>query len=346
MKTGKVNDNVKTQIIKASKAIRKKQLALKLGRVEGDVSRRRYFEAITEPLKKLIDVTKVKEEVLPETVLSTIKDEIPKAMSAFIKQKSPSAKKEQQMAAQIRTEPQSPPAHEYDPFTEEEHIGMTTEQSMDEFRQSYQSMLDKNSDIVDTYLEQYALLPRIYLDGLLADTKGEYDTTTGVRYEPSTEKLMLGRSVLEIDGEDIVIEGIRYKGTPGLYELIFKSEPRGYKAADYDRYRDILNRTCVHRRNYDPKQQVRGSKSIKHTTIIGPIMRFRSASAREPLGHGLNGVPMIASDAPCQYIYWDDVNELVDRLRLLFASSRAGHNNHNNEIASLIEELREAGVVE
>ena len=45
------------------------------------------------------------------------------------------------------------------------------------------------------------------------------------------------------------------------------------------------------------------------------------------------------------YIYWDDPNELVDRLRLLMASQAAGNPSHNNEILSIIEELREAKIL-
>ena len=39
------------------------------------------------------------------------------------------------------------------------------------------------------------------------------------------------------------------------------------------------------------------------------------------------------------YIYWDDPNELVDRLRLILASQAAGNPSHNNEILSIIEEF-------
>lgn len=46
------------------------------------------------------------------------------------------------------------------------------------------------------------------------------------------------------------------------------------------------------------------------------------------------------------YTYWDDPNELVDRLRLLMASQAAGHTGHVNEIASIVEELREACLIE
>lgn len=45
------------------------------------------------------------------------------------------------------------------------------------------------------------------------------------------------------------------------------------------------------------------------------------------------------------YTYWNDPNELVDRLRLLIASKSAGHSAHTNEIMSIIEELREENII-
>ncbi len=45
------------------------------------------------------------------------------------------------------------------------------------------------------------------------------------------------------------------------------------------------------------------------------------------------------------YVYWDDPNELVDRLRLLMAEQAAGNMSHTNEIHAIIEELREAGYI-
>ncbi len=46
------------------------------------------------------------------------------------------------------------------------------------------------------------------------------------------------------------------------------------------------------------------------------------------------------------YIYWNNVNELVDRLRLLISLKSAGHSGYTNEIISIIEKLREENVVE
>lgn len=39
-------------------------------------------------------------------------------------------------------------------------------------------------------------------------------------------------------------------------------------------------------------------------------------------------------------VYWNDINKLADLLRL--ASQQAGHGHHDNEIASILEELKEA----
>ena len=45
------------------------------------------------------------------------------------------------------------------------------------------------------------------------------------------------------------------------------------------------------------------------------------------------------------YVYWDDPNELVDRLRLLLAFQAAGNPSHTNEMISITEELREAEII-
>ncbi|GJQ86996.1 hypothetical protein Trydic_g12580 [Trypoxylus dichotomus] len=101
------------------------------------------------------------------------------------------------------------------------------------------TMIEQNPEVVDQFLEQYAITPRAYIDGFLSDAEGLYDTTTGAHFVLNTNQLKLGRAVLEIDGDDILIDSIRYKGTAGLYELIFKSCPQGYTK----RYRNILKRT-------------------------------------------------------------------------------------------------------
>ena len=63
------------------------------------------------------------------------------------------------------------------------------------------------------------------------------------------------------------------------------------------------------------------------------------------IGQGVISRIMILNNNKIDYVHWDDSNELVDRLRLLKASRQAGHNAHDNEILSIIEEPREAGFI-
>lgn len=46
------------------------------------------------------------------------------------------------------------------------------------------------------------------------------------------------------------------------------------------------------------------------------------------------------------YEYFDDPNELCDRLKLLVSSKSAGNSNHDQEINSIVEELRECGSIQ
>ena len=68
----------------------------------------------------------------------------------------------------------------------------------------------------------------------------------------------------------------------------------------------------------------------------------RKAPYRATKGKGLT---LKVDKSNTDYIYWDNVNELVDRLRLLVASTNAGHTGHNNEIIYIIEELKEANII-
>jgi len=64
-------------------------------------------------------------------------------------------------------------------------------------------------------------------------------------------------------------------------------------------------------------------------------------------GKGMLPYAMLVSRGhKTDYEYWDDPNELVDRLQLLAASYQAGNKSHTNEIMSVLEELREADLIE
>lgn len=140
------------------------------------------------------------------------------------------------------------------------------------------------------------------------------------------------------------IIGREYGLTDGLCELIFLKEPVTYSQNDLDAYAEMLQRSHVYYRNFDNKGQIKGTNSAKYRKIIKPIAdRQKKEKQQQHTGDGLNLMQLPKQNI--DYIYWDDPNELVDRLRLLISSTQAGHNSHNNEIVSIVQELREAEII-
>ena len=101
------------------------------------------------------------------------------------------------------------------------------------------------------------------------------------------------------------------------------------------------------RKGFEPnksfKNPNRNKKYETYLALLNPANRLKQLDVT---GSGLPKF-MIAkiNEPPLDYKYWDDPNELVDRLRLLVAERSAGNNNHDNEIQAIIEEMREAKII-
>lgn len=182
------------------------------------------------------------------------------------------------------------------------------------------------------YLDQYDSLPRKYIREMIQDDKNEFDHKYGVRHNTLSEKFYIGDSLLEINGSDVVVKGKRYRGTIGLYELLFKKYPKNYSLDDEKAYKEIVLKTNAARRYYQYGKQIDGSRLEKYKKIIAPTV-----------GRGM--LMQVNNSNSVDYIYWNNPNELVERLRLLLASKEAGHTGHTNEINSIIEELRESEII-
>lgn len=180
-------------------------------------------------------------------------------------------------------------------------------------------------------------LTQRYLLKMIKDDKRSIDHTYGPRI--SEDGVMIGnKSVQFSDDGKIIIDNVNYRGTSGLYELMFKRQPKDgtYTEADLQAYKDICIQASVHKRRYDPHGQVnRNPNSLKYKKVIQYLFPPRTFTGR--------GV--VVGGGGERYSYWDNPNELCDRLRLLMLSHEAGHTGHTNEIASIIEELREAGFI-
>ncbi|XP_071581755.1 uncharacterized protein [Temnothorax nylanderi] len=184
---------------------------------------------------------------------------------------------------------------------------------------------------------QLGPLGRRYLGALLSgDAKNEIDHVYGVYV--GNDGTMLGDKRFDVNADDfVIVDGVRYVGTPGLYKLIFKRIPDDaiYTENDVQKYRNILLATNAYRRGHSALKPVMGNKGHKYRHIIAPLI------PRDRIERVLRDERNNIID----YVHWDDPNELVDRLRLLEASRRAGNDAHGNEIQSVIEELCEVGLI-
>ena len=157
--------------------------------------------------------------------------------------------------------------------------------------------------------------------------------------------LMFGNKLFDVDDADnIIIDGVRYVDT-GLYELIFKRIPDHLLYTENDlKYKSMLLATNEHKHKHQSQGRLLSNRGYKYKYVIAPLM---SITPKKQKNKSRKGLPhtMILNDNAIDYVHWDDPNELVNRLRLLDASHRAGNNAHDNEMLSIIEELREVGLI-
>ncbi|WP_185964903.1 hypothetical protein, partial [Klebsiella pneumoniae] len=160
--------------------------------------------------------------------------------------------------------------------------------------------------------------------------------TYGARLEK--DGLKIGNSDLVIDDADeLTVRGRKFKGTPGLLELIFKSNPEKYHLRDLNTFKRILEMTNAHKKNYSKTSPVHRNSSNKYVKVISKL--FPSNRAK--------GKGMAIKDAyDTNVIYYNDINKLVERMRLLYEAKQAGHTGVNNEMVALKQELRQRRYIE
>jgi hypothetical protein len=209
------------------------------------------------------------------------------------------------------------------------------------------SNVEKISDTPDfqKFITRFAPLPRTYLMKYLDD---EDIDPNGIRFDLKTSTWRAGESDVQIDGDDLIIGGIRYKGTPGLYELLFKKTPIGVNPKDISEFQDIVRRTNMYRSVITGHIKT-NTKSDKYRQYIRPALTTSSVRTRAHTTPSYSGTGLLqVDDKTIKYRYFDDPNELVDRLQKLCAARKAGNNSNSlrDEIQAIEEELRELNIIE
>lgn len=190
---------------------------------------------------------------------------------------------------------------------------------------------------VSTATDEYGPLADTFIDLLIkkGDTSRAFDKQYGIQYIGG--KFIMGETPVTFQNDVITVGGVNYRGTKGIYTLLFHANPapNSFDEEDLRKYKQILLTTNAHRVDCDPYAEYKYSNSNKFQNIILPLFRKRGGSWKVSL-----------PNHKTEYKYWDDPNELVERLHLLMSSRGAGNSGLDNEIYAIEEELREGGYIE
>lgn len=311
-----MNEKILKELVKARKNLKMKFQSIKLDKNKSYTQLENAFKPITEPLEKLIEATSKKQS----------KRRIHNSREKKFKLTNISELYNKEL-------PTSTPKKEFNSkrYLESSlNEGEEEEENEDEYEEG-EDEGDNDDDDASNYIS-YSDTKDIDISNLIKNKK--IDKVYGPRKDEKGN-WKLGNANLEINNEKIIVGNQKWASTPGLLELLFFQFPKSYDKSELEIYKKILLDTNVHRRNYNPNEQINGNRGEKYKKIISTLFN------KTHKGEGLMRVNLSKPN----YIYWDDPNELVERLKLLIASQHAGNNNQSNEILSIIEELREADII-
>lgn len=315
--------NIKRAIIDTTNAIKRKYKALHQNRIDNEIVFKEHFAPITTPLTELVKEVKENHKKEKKELYSPIKKE---------------------------KEDENNSSNESD-FEENAQLRHTSYNYEDEDSTSdyYETPVTKKKQKLNFSNDDLEQSPSVnnrsdnkiqeYLSSVLDKTS---DDVYGIRNERGIFKM--GNETVEVLPNGLKIKETFFAYSKGLFDLIFKKKPKvGYTTKDLAEYRKMLEITNSYRKNYSANGAIKGNAGYKYMNIIKPIVQNKRGGT---LGGTIEPKYMQVLNKNIDYKYWDNPNELVDRLRLLLSSKSAGHTGHENEIMSIIEELREANIIE
>lgn len=350
----------------ATQAVRKKFQQLKRGQVDFDLEAEKTWRPLVTPLKEIVaekQVT-VKNEVKPEwknePELQDVEFDYDQdyMVDWGEAKRTPAVGPNRNVAASV---------------TETPFRGANASGVDDEFvyspKASTSNQLLGESEIEKYYSDFKTFhgdLAAKYV-GMIAQHPDLHDTTFGVTLSPEIDKFLLGRKEINFDSaNNLHLEGGNiWKNSEGLMELLFLNKPDKNKITSRDEsvYKKLLELTGAHKVNFEIDNRNKSSKSFKYKNFISklfpPAEPKTSRNARRRRSQSVRNSTRAAStsnkktgrgfiqntDKSQTLIYFDDPNELISRLELLRAAKDAGNNSLDQEIFSILEELRELKII-
>lgn len=316
---------LKTKIVNAAEAVKRKVRKMRDIETNNEQVLKNVFKPLTEPLHHLANLDKNKDTEYRDDTKNDLtqksKHENCEPSMDFVKNNMSDI--------------------EYEGGYDMENEGVETDETEDEEIDSDENKNNTSGESFKTLESDSSLLKDISSWSLSSEVFK--NIPFGIRNENG--KLKMGSSNIQINENFIIVANRKYKRTSGLEELIMKKIPdlTRVKQDDTHNYKQILLDTNAHRRDYDPLKPIKSNKGFKYLRVIKPLFQIHEQSKVQ--GKGVE-LPLLKKWKPdVDYVYWDDPNELVERLKLLIASRDAGNTGLNNEIISVIEELREHGIL-
>lgn len=326
---------LKSKLVEATDAVRKKFKQIKAIKTQNVNDLNKFYEPISKPLNSISNVVKQQQHQQKTATkqsrrrsLSTPSPSPPEVSSAKLLPTSTPVM--QKLSSSPLFETPSP---------------STTSSS------SPSTYTRNNKSDVEGYFAGMRLIP------------STYDNIYGVHYgkKPGNKtKTFIGNVEVRFrDGKVYLHKNnqiiAQFDGSTELYELLFLRNPPMLKNPQelnpnvLQIYKEILMLTNAANQNYDENRELMDTRWKKYLQIIKPLVTDGK------IGEGIKrknkskkiGLPLQKqlSSKKTEYIYWNKPRELVSRLRLLWSSKMAGHSGHDNEIMSIIEELREEGFI-
>lgn len=332
--------DLKRKLVEATNAIRKKYKLLRSAKTQSAIDLEKFYEPISKPIS---------------TISNAVQQQLQQRQQSTTK---PIVKvKKQSCGANTSLEPtESPFTMSFDstPVAKERQTPYYTPFPPNQSSGTPDTSTVTSSptkETADYHLNGLKIKPSLYdnVYGVRMNRKKTENTTyignLEVRFPPG--------QVTFYDQSKLIAT---FEGSPALYELIFLKYPSVLgKEEDLNKnvienYKDILNLTNAAYKYYDKSRGLLKTRWAKYLRIIKPIMadtKLGAAIKRQTNANREMKLPKnkrLSPHSP-EYVYWNKPKELIDRLRLLWSSKAAGHTGHDNEIMSIIEELREEGII-
>jgi hypothetical protein len=150
-----------------------------------------------------------------------------------------------------------------------------------------------------------------------------------------------------LDGNDLIVNDERYKGTHGLWKLLTNPKQKNMDPETYDTwwtnkdnftekdlalYEEILVKTYSIYQHNNPSTTTKKNSSTgkKLKDLMSKIWKeFKTPK------HG-SGITKKYHEGAIEYKYIDSLNKLLQRLYFIYAEEKAGNNNFHNEKMGVI----------